>query len=194
MFNRLLIMIIAYLLGSIPTGYLLSRIVIGKDIRDTGSGNIGATNVVRALGFKMGALTFFLDFVKGYLAVWIGSGLMKNQWDLALACILVVVGHCYPIFLGFKGGKGVATSAGVISFFSLSMLAFLMALFFLVFYFTKIVSIASFVVVVAGLIYFFLLPLSAPIHLAILILALLIIFQHRANFKRLVRGEELTFK
>ncbi len=194
MFNRLFIMIIAYLLGSIPTGYLLSRIFIGKDIRDTGSGNIGATNVVRALGFKMGALTFFLDFVKGYLAVWIGSGLMKNQWDLALACIMVVVGHCYPIFLGFKGGKGVATSAGVISFFSFAMLAFLMALFFLVFYFTRIVSIASIVVVAAGLIYFFLLPLSAPVHLAILILALLIIFQHRMNFKRLVRGEELTFK
>lgn len=194
MFNRLFIMIIAYLLGSIPTGYLLSQIFIGKDIRDTGSGNIGATNVVRALGFKMGALTFFLDFVKGYLAVWIGSGLMKNQWDLALACIMVVVGHCYPIFLGFKGGKGVATSAGVISFFSFAMLAFLMALFFLVFYFTRIVSIASIVVVAAGLIYFFLLPLSAPVHLAILILALLIIFQHRMNFKRLVRGEELTFK
>lgn len=194
MFTRLLIMVIAYLLGSVPSGYLLSRLLTGKDIRDTGSGSIGATNVVRALGFKMGALTFFLDFLKGYFAVWLASGLMKNQVDLALACILVVVGHCYPIFLRFKGGKGVATAAGVVSYFSIALLGALLVLFFVVFYLTKTVSIASTVVVVAGLIAFYFMPLSSPIHLAILIISLLIVFQHRANFIRLIRGEELSFK
>jgi len=110
----------AYLLGSIPNGYLLARLFLHEDIRKVGSGNIGATNVLRAGGKGLGAATFVLDVLKGAAAVYLGgaiavllhaAGPLRNMQALAALC--AVLGHMFPIWLGFKGGKGVATGFGV---------------------------------------------------------------------------------
>ena len=109
----LLAILIAYLLGAIPFGYLLTRFTTGTDIRTHGSGNIGATNVLRAAGRGAGLATLVLDMAKGFAAVWIAGMLTDNApgW-MADAALAVMVGHAFPIFLGFKGGKAVATFIG----------------------------------------------------------------------------------
>jgi glycerol-3-phosphate acyltransferase PlsY len=116
----LLIVVAAYLLGSVPTGYLLFRIFRKEDIRQAGSGNIGATNVLRSGGKGLGAATFLLDVLKGCSAVWLGAflgGLLLPHWPLrdaeSLAALCAVLGHVFPVWLGFSGGKGVATRFGV---------------------------------------------------------------------------------
>ena len=109
----LLAILIAYLLGAIPFGYLLTRFTTGKDVRSEGSGNIGATNVLRTAGRGAGVATLVLDMAKGYAAVWIAGMLTDGSsgW-MADAALAVMVGHAFPIFLGFKGGKAVATFFG----------------------------------------------------------------------------------
>jgi len=105
--------VIAYLLGSIPFGYIIVRLKTGSDIRASGSGNIGATNVLRTTGRAAGVLTLLLDFAKGFAAVWLASRLTGGDpvWT-ALAAVAVLLGHGYPVFLGFKGGKAVASTFG----------------------------------------------------------------------------------
>ena len=110
MWNLFFAAIVAYLLGSIPFGYLLHRLRVGKDIRTTGSGNIGATNVLRAAGFLLAAATLLLDAGKGYAAVFFADRMSADSSQaVALAIVLVMAGHCFPIFLNFRGGKGAAT-------------------------------------------------------------------------------------
>src|SRR5689334_17168537 len=109
----LLTIVIAYLLGAIPFGYLLTKFTTGKDVRGEGSGNIGATNVLRAAGRGAAVATLVLDMAKGFAAVWI-AGLLTDQspgW-MANAALAVMVGHAFPVFLGFEGGKSVATFIG----------------------------------------------------------------------------------
>ena len=120
LFPILLIAIAAYLLGSIPTGYLLMRLFRHEDIRQAGSGNIGATNVLRSGGKGLGAATFLLDMLKGCSAVWLGGFLgslllpQSSPYNAqALAALIAVLGHVFPVWLGFRGGKGVATGFGV---------------------------------------------------------------------------------
>src|SRR6478609_3728897 len=115
----LIVAVVAYLLGSIPFGYLLVRIFRGEDIRQTGSGNIGATNVARSGAKGLGILTLVLDVLKGFVAVVIAQHIARRYgfpqgYDIAAAAALAaVVGHCFPVWLGFRGGKGVATALGV---------------------------------------------------------------------------------
>src|SRR5579862_6078097 len=117
----LVIALIAYLLGSIPFGYVLVRLFRKEDIRETGSGNIGATNVVRSGAKGLGALTFLLDALKGYVAVLVGGWVLDLhlfqqiplQDATAVAALAAIAGHIFPVWLGFKGGKGVATAFGV---------------------------------------------------------------------------------
>src|SRR4030095_15436237 len=109
-----LLVLTAYLIGSIPFGYLIVRLKEGRDVRSTGSGNIGATNVLRTAGRGSAVLTLLLDAGKGYLAVWLaGSSNHDSPQTVALAAIAAVLGHLFPVFLKFKGGKGVATVLGV---------------------------------------------------------------------------------
>src|SRR5271154_4929032 len=109
----LLVIVIAYLVGGIPFGYLLVRMTTGKDVRAAGSGNIGATNVLRTTGRAAGVATLLLDIAKGYAAVWIAARLTGNEpiW-MSLAALAVMAGHAFPVFLGFKGGKAVASFIG----------------------------------------------------------------------------------
>src|ERR1700723_3459 len=190
------IAISAYLLGSIPFGLLLGKLFGAADVRTEGSGNIGATNVARVAGPLAGILTLLLDAAKGALAVVLAARLsdQSSTW-MMIAGLCALVGHCYPIWLGFHGGKGVATAAGV--FLVLSPLAFLAAaiLFFLVVLYWRFVSLGSISAAAAMplLIYFFWAPHHAPpyaVTFGSLAAALLILYKHAANIQRLVQGDE----
>jgi glycerol-3-phosphate acyltransferase PlsY len=193
------IAISAYLLGSIPFGLLLGKLFGAADVRTEGSGNIGATNVARVAGPLAGILTLLLDAAKGALAVVLAARLsdQSSTW-MMIAGLCALVGHCYPIWLGFHGGKGVATAAGV--FLVLSPLAFLAAaiLFFLVVLYWRFVSLGSISAAAAMplLIYFFWAPHHAPpyaVTFGSLAAALLIVYKHDANIQRLVEGDEPKF-
>src|SRR5689334_10169943 len=111
--TRIIVVIVAYLIGSIPFGYLIVRGKIGADIRETGSGGTGATNVSRRAGRVAGVVTLLLDALKGAAAVLVAKMVIGSDWVVTAAAIAVIVGHIFPVWLGFRGGKGVATGAGV---------------------------------------------------------------------------------
>lgn len=189
----------AYLLGSIPFGLLVGKLFGAADVRNAGSGNIGATNVARVAGPLAGALTLLMDAGKGALAVFLAARLSNESatW-MMVAGLCVLVGHCFPIWLGFRGGKGVATAAGV--FLVLCQLAFLAAaiLFVLVVLYWRFVSLGSISAAAAMplLIYFFWAPPHAPPHVitfGTLAAALLIVYKHDANIQRMVQGDEPKF-
>lgn len=196
--------VVAYLFGSIPFGYLLVRIVRKEDIREKGSGNIGATNVIRSGGKGLGAVTFLLDALKGYCAVLVcgivvaRSGLAPNtqQNAVALAALCAILGHIYTVWLRFKGGKGVATAFGV--FIALAPWAALAALglFVLVFAFSRYVSLGSILAAVAFPLFALLMPhpLRTPWATAVLfIVPLIVIGKHHQNIGRLLSGTEYRF-
>jgi glycerol-3-phosphate acyltransferase PlsY len=189
----------AYLLGSIPFGLLLGKLFGARDVRKAGSGNIGATNVARVAGPSAGLLTLLLDAAKGALAVILAARLsdQSSTW-MMIAGLCALLGHCFPIWLGFHGGKGVATAAGV--FLVLSPPAFLGAaiLFFLVVLYWRFVSLGSISAAAAMplLIYFFWAPHHAPpyaVTFGSLAAALLIVYKHDPNIQRLVQGNEPRF-
>ena len=189
----------AYLLGSIPFGLLLGKIFGGADVRKSGSGNIGATNVARVVGPVAGVLTLLLDAGKGAAAVWL-AGLLSSEsatW-LIVAMLCVLAGHCFPVWLRFRGGKGVATAAG--AFLVLCPIAMLGAtlLFLLVVIFWRLVSLGSISAAAAMplLVYFFWAPRHAPpyaVTFGSLAAALLIVYTHDGNIQRLVQGDEPRF-
>ena len=196
---RLAIPFAAYFLGSIPFGLLLAKVFGGKDVRKTGSGNIGATNVVRAAGLPAGILTLILDAAKGAAAVLLAGKLASDSatW-MMIAALAALAGHCFPVWLKFKGGKGVATAAGV--FLVLCPAAFLGAviLFILVVLFWRFVSLGSIAAAAAMplLLYFFWAPHHAPplaITFGALAALLLIVYKHNGNLRRLVQGVEPRF-
>lgn len=195
----LAIPIVAYLLGSIPFGLLLTRAFGRGDVRKVGSGNIGATNVARAAGLLAGVLTLVLDVAKGVGAVLLAKTLSNGSatW-MMIAAFGVLLGHCFPVWLKFKGGKGVATAAGI--FLILSPLACLAAviLFILVVIFWRYVSLGSVSAAAAMplLIYFLWAPGHAPspaVIFGVVAVALLVIYKHRGNMQRLLEGAEPKF-
>jgi glycerol-3-phosphate acyltransferase PlsY len=203
-FTYLLIGLAAYLLGSIPFGFLLVWLFLKEDIRAKGSGNIGATNVVRSGAKKLGALTFVLDACKGFVAVWLASRIIfapgvagvPLQNATALAALCAILGHIYTVWLRFKGGKGVATAFGV--FLAVAPLAALFGLgvFILVFAFSKYVSLASIFSAVAFPIAAMLLPHQAYgpwLTAVILIVPVIVIGKHHQNIARLLKGTEYRF-
>jgi acyl phosphate:glycerol-3-phosphate acyltransferase len=198
----LLVIIIAYLLGSIPFGYLIVRQKLGDDIRQSGSGGTGATNVSRRAGKTAGVITLLLDAFKGSLAVLVARTLLTGppplvDWLVAAAAIAVIVGHIFPVWLRFRGGKGVATGVGV--FLILAPVALLCAgvLFVAVVALTRFVSLGSITAAAAlpvcvWLQSVFVEPVAdlRPLLTAAIVGALLIIFAHRANIGRLARRTE----
>lgn len=183
------LIVIGYALGNIPFSYIVGKKMGHVDIRQHGSGNTGATNVYRVLGIKAGLWAFIGDFVKGLLATLIGRALMGAE-GAALCGAMAMLGHCYPAAMGFKGGKGVATSGGLV--FGLNPLIgiLLMAIQLGIMKATRYVSLAS--VITAGLfpIMTLLFNMSLPVILWSLFVGLLIIFRHRSNIERLIKGEE----
>ncbi len=197
----------AYLFGSIPFGYLLVRLVRKEDIREKGSGNIGATNVIRSGSKGLGALTFVLDVLKGFFAVLL-CGLITARAGLtpevranivALAALCAILGHIYTVWLGFKGGKGVATAFGV--FLALAPWAALAALgvFILIFAVSRYVSLGSILSAATFPVFALLIPNAlliprTPWVTAVLVLVpLIIIVKHHQNITRLISGKEYRF-
>jgi len=195
----ILVLVASYLLGSIPFGILVAKLFGGADVRRSGSGNIGATNVARVVGPLAGIVTLLLDAAKGSAAVWLAARWMHGEaLAMVLAGLFAMLGHCFPIWLGFRAGKGVATAAGV--FLALCPVATLAAfiLFLLVVVFWRYVSLASIAAAAALplLIYLLWAPNFAPppsVTLTSLGIAALVIYQHRGNISRLARGEEPKF-
>jgi glycerol-3-phosphate acyltransferase PlsY len=188
----------AYLLGSIPFGLVLAKL-LGRDVRKSGSGNIGATNVARVVGPLAGLLTLVLDAAKGAAAVWLAARFSENsaRW-LIVAGLAALAGHCFPVWLRFRGGKGVATAAGVFGVLCPAALLGAVTLFIVVVIFWRYVSLASIAAAAAMplLVYLLWAPRHAPplaVTFGALAAALLIIYKHDGNIQRLVQGEEPRF-
>jgi len=192
----LLVPLVAYLLGAIPFGLLVVKALGGPDIREIGSGNIGAANVIRNAGTFAGILTLLLDAWKGYLAVWLAAHFTSGniRWML-LAAVCAVAGHMFPIWLGFKGGKGVATSLGVFLPICWQAVAAAIVLWLLVVIFWRYSSLGSISAAVAMPLFVYLLyaPGHAPaevVTFGTVLIAVLVLARHRSNIARLVAGEE----
>ncbi len=197
----------AYLVGSLPFGLLVARAVKGIDIRQHGSGNIGATNVTRVIGAKWGAVCFLLDVLKGGIPVWLFPQLAlvaddpsRDHWRVA-AGLLAIIGHMFPVWLGFHGGKGVATALGVVAMLAPQSTAITFGVFVGLLAITRIVSLSSIIAVLtfaaSQMYYLSPQPFRAKTwSLAVFSLAVpvLIIVRHRANIGRLLRGEEHRFE
>jgi glycerol-3-phosphate acyltransferase PlsY len=183
---------ISYLLGSVPTGYVLGSMV-GVDVRKAGSGNVGATNVARVLGKGRGALTLIIDVAKGWLPVFAAQQMEMGLPTASLAGVAAFLGHLYSLFLRFEGGKGVATASGV--FLALGPLPLLMSLtvFAVVFAASRLVSLGSMTAAVAAPLSFWLLGYPPPMIATAAFFAVMIIWRHRGNIRRLLAGTEPKF-
>ena len=195
--TRIIIVIVAYLIGSIPFGYLIVRKTIGADIRQTGSGGTGATNVSRRAGKAAGVLTLLLDAAKGCVAVVIAKAVSGDDWVIAAAAIAALVGHIFPVWLSFRGGKGVATGVGI--FLVLAPIAVLCAgvVFVAIVALTRYVSLGSITAAVLIPVFVwlqavFVLPVFdlRPLLTAAVVGAALIVFAHRGNIQRLMSRTE----
>ena len=196
MMMGLLGIFIAYVLGAIPFGYLLTRITTGKDVRSEGSGNIGATNVLRTAGRWPAIATMVLDMAKGYAAVWIAANLTDGSaaWS-ADAALAVMVGHAFPIFLGFKGGKAVATFTG--AFLYLTPIAALAGIlvFVITVVVTRYISAGSILAAATFPIGVWLIDhASLNVVLAALIAAAIVVYRHKDNVQRIRAGKESAFR
>lgn len=187
---------LAYLLGSIPFGYLLVKLMRDEDVRATGSGNIGATNVARSGGKTLGIATLVLDLGKAFIAVKIAQHLAPSNYDLAVAtAVAAILGHVFPIWLGFRGGKGVASALGVFLALTWPSGIAIFVVFLIVLSFTRYVSLAS-IVASASLPLFalYFVPYRTPITIAgFLFIPFLLIVKHHQNIQRLLNGTENRF-
>jgi glycerol-3-phosphate acyltransferase PlsY len=192
----LLALVVAYVVGGIPFGYLLVRLKSGQDVRSMGSGNIGATNVLRTSGRWIAVATLVLDIAKGFFAVWLAAKLTDDSitWT-SLAALAVMAGHAYPVFLKFHGGKAVASFIGAFLYLTPIPLLATLVVFVIVVAATRHISMGS-IIAAAGL------PLAtwlilhppAPIILTSLIAAAFIVSRHRANIQRIRAGQEHVFR
>ncbi len=186
----ILFVLLSYLLGSFPSGYLLFRFKNKGDIRDFGSQSIGATNVLRTSGWKLAIPVAVLDIFKGFFPVFLGLKLFEDsRWALVFG-FCAIVGHCYPIFLRFKGGKGVATAAGVYAVIGPIPLLLMIAVFVLVISITRYVSLGSILGVLSFPLFSYFFQGEAELLFLGVVVFLLITFRHRENVQRLIKGNE----
>ncbi|WP_264739146.1 glycerol-3-phosphate 1-O-acyltransferase PlsY [Cytobacillus firmus] len=178
-----IIIILAYLLGSIPSGLIVGKVFYGVDIREHGSGNLGGTNTFRTLGVKAGMIVTIADILKGTLAASLPFFFGSDMHHL-VAGVFAVIGHMYPLFAGFRGGKAVATSGGVLLAYVPLMFLIILGVFFLSLYITKYVSLSSILAALASIIYA-LIIWDIPLIIVVSILGIFVIYRHRANIKRI---------
>jgi glycerol-3-phosphate acyltransferase PlsY len=190
--HEILFICFSYLLGSIPFGYLIFYLSEGKDIRQSGSGSIGATNVLRSKGKLAGLLTLALDMLKGAVPVIYGRSHFDMPWLVLLGALAVLLGHVFPVFLKFRGGKGVACLVGAFLVFYFPALLVFLAVFLIVLKWTRYVSLASMLATTA-LFFCMLLTQVAESAMVVFTMLLLIVFRHRANIRRLMAGNENKF-
>ncbi len=187
------LIIFAYLIGAIPTGVILTKITGGEDIRTVGSGNIGATNVYRTAGRKMGLITLGGDAFKGLLPVLIGLLFGISGAELASVGFAALIGHCYPVYLGFQGGKGVATAVGAFLVISPGSLLLALSLFLVVLGKWRYISLAS--ISAAAVLPYLVLVVeqSMMLFLVSFCMAALVIYRHKENIERLLTKKENKF-
>ncbi len=193
--NSILVVVLAYLIGSIPSGLWVGKVFYKTDIRQHGSGNLGATNTFRTLGKKAGIAVTLMDILKGtlatilpILAVFQGSGIHP-----LVAGIIAVVGHMFPIFAGFRGGKAVATSAGILLGYHWPIFILLLIAFLLCLKVYKMVSLASMFAAVVAFIYAFIYGILYNEYLLLIIISIIVVFifyRHRSNISRIKKGTE----
>lgn len=185
-----LMVLLAYLIGSIPSGLLIGKIFYKTDIREHGSGNLGATNTFRTLGVKAGIIVMVADILKGTLATSLPSILahcnVPMEWELhpLIVGMVAVIGHMYPVFANFRGGKAVATSGGVILFYNPILFFILVLGFIITLYLSKYVSLSSMVAAIVALIYSFF-TRDLPLIIVIFLFSVFIFYRHRTNIKRI---------
>lgn len=191
--NYILAAVLGYLIGNIASSYFAGKLLKNIDIREHGSGNAGATNTFRVLGFKAGVIVFICDVIKGILAALIGGWLTGSEIGAIVAGGAAVVGHNWPVFLGFKGGKGIATTFGLLIavFPIISIILFILCV--SIIWITRYVSLAS--ISAAILFPILLAAFRKPIEILLLgiILSLLALYRHRTNIIRLLNGKESKF-
>lgn len=189
-----LIVIVSYLLGSIPSGLIVGKAFYGIDIREHGSGNLGGTNTFRTLGKKAGIIVTAADILKGTLASTLPIIFgVETQIDPLIAGMIAVVGHMYPVFAKFKGGKAVATSGGVLLACAPVMFLVMVVVFLLSLYITKFVSLSSIIASIVAVIYAVM--VKEPLLIIVVsLLSLFVIYRHRTNIKRIINKTEPKIK
>ena len=188
----ILMTIFSYLLGSIPTGYIIGTLA-GIDIRKVGSGNVGATNVARTVGKTKGLLTLTADVAKGFIPVFVALRFGLSNTAVASVGVAAFLGHLYPVFLKFQGGKGVATALGVLLALAPMATLVLVAVFGVVVFFSRIASVSSIAAAVAAPITLWSFSYPPTIVAMSVFLAVMIILRHRGNIRRLFAGTEPRF-
>ncbi len=187
--------VLAYLIGGLPFGYWFVRFSLGQDIRTMGSGNIGATNVHRSAGKKAGFIVLFLDILKGFLALWLAARLTRDSsLGLAIAWVAVMLGHCYPVFLRFKGGKAVACFVGAALYLAPLAILALTVIFAAIVALSKYISLASILgALIFPFLYWAIYRPSQDLLIAAIIAGALVIYRHKGNIARLRSGQENVF-
>lgn len=182
---------LCYLIGSFSSAYILGKLIMKADIRSYGSGNAGATNALRVFGKKIGLMVFILDILKGILAVYIGGKILGYDGKI-LGGFFAVIGHMWPIFLKFRGGKGIATSFGMLLSIHWPTAIITLIGFIIVLLLSKYVSLASISACVLAPIVIALVkePFDRKFFIAVLIIAITSIIKHRSNIRRLLNGQE----
>ncbi|RFU60555.1 glycerol-3-phosphate 1-O-acyltransferase PlsY [Peribacillus glennii] len=186
--------LLAYLIGSIPSGLIIGKVFYKTDIREHGSKNLGGTNTFRTLGVKAGLIVTIMDILKGTLATKLPD-ILDADIHLLIAGVVAVIGHMYPIFAGFRGGKAVATSGGILLAYEPLLFLLLVLAFFLSLYLTKYVSLSSMIVAVIALVYTLITDITdIPLLIVLTVLAVFIFYRHRANIKRIIDKTEPKIK
>jgi acyl phosphate:glycerol-3-phosphate acyltransferase len=197
MVQIILVLVLAYLLGSIPSGLIIGKVFYKTDIRQHGSGNLGGTNTFRTLGVKAGMVVTLADILKGTLAASLPY-LFHVDMNPLLAGVLAVIGHTYPIFAGFRGGKAVATSGGVILFYAPYMFITVLVIFFISLYISKYVSLSSMIAGITAVLFAIVTGIirewDIPLLIVVFLLASFVIYRHRANIKRIMNKTEPKIK
>lgn len=186
-------LILGYLLGSLSSSILLSRAALGRDVRQEGSGNPGATNMTRLYGWKAGFITLGGDMLKALLAMWIGK-LLLGDVGVAAAGVAAIVGHCFPVFHDFKGGKGISVGAAIGLAIDWKVFVFIIVVFLIVALLTKKVSLGSLAASVSITVASVIFAVGTPKIILAACAMCVAIYQHRANIKRLKKGTEPDFK
>jgi glycerol-3-phosphate acyltransferase PlsY len=182
--------LVGYAIGSIPFSYLVARLFGVKDVRAVGSGNVGATNVMRSAGRGAGILALLLDASKGAVTVLIARGAGATELQVCLAGLAAVIGHLFPVWLGFRGGKGVATGAGLFLPLVPSALGVAVMVFIVTAALSRYVSLASILASLSLPLAAYLLGASVTVSLTALVAALMVVVKHHSNIVRLARGVE----
>lgn len=189
--SLILMLLLAYVVGAIPNGLWIGKVYNGTDLREYGSKNIGATNAYRVLGKKVGFLVLLADIIKGLFGVWIAQVMLGTPLAQLAGGLMAMIGHNWSLFLKFKGGKGVATGLGVLMMIAPVVTALVFSIWLVIVWLTGYVSLGSIVAAISVPCFMVLFGAEPEFVLFGLIAALFVVFRHKANIGRLIKGQEL---